>query len=993
MLKNPISFILLILIIAFNTNVVAQELKSELDDSLSNKQIVVKEYIPSEQEWVDSVFSSLNMREKIGQLFMIRAHSNKTKAYHEKVADDIRNNKVGGVCFFQGGPIRQINLVNYYQEIAQTPLFVAIDGEWGISMRLDSVKKYPRQMTLGALQNDSLIYQMGVQIAEQCNLVGVNINFAPVVDVNNNPRNPVINSRSFGEQPDVVGRKALAYAEGMQSQSVMAVAKHFPGHGDTDADSHVTLPTITASKSAMDSIHLPPFRTLIDHKIGGVMVAHLYIPAMDSTKEQASSLSPTVINGLLKNELGFKGLAFTDALEMKGVSDYNKPGALEVKALLAGNDILLMPKDVSISIEAIENAITEGVIERKYIDAKVRKILTYKYQMKLYKSNKLNTKDIYSRLNTPSNKALIKEIYRQSITLIKNDSNILPLTTDSKKSMAVVTIGFSKSNSFSRRMQDYRKVDLFHLDARSSLSAVKGLVKQVEGYDIVVICITKTTNSARRNYGIYQSSIDFANLIAQKTKVVIDIHGNPYSLSRFTEGCQASAVLVSYQDYSLGLEASAEALFGGYNITGKLPVSASKKYPANWGLHLKKKRISFGSPEELGISSDSLSYIDTIVEQSIDSAAFPGCQVLVAKDGMIIYNRAFGHSTYSAKDTVGLNSIYDLASVTKVMATTLAVMRLSEEKKIDVDRPLKYYLPELDSTNKGDIIIRDLMSHQAQLKPWIPFFLHSMENKNLNPELYRSLPKKGFQTQVADNLFILDSYKDSIWNEIVESDLLKKKKYRYSDLGYYLLQRIIEQQTGQTLDEYVNHTFYQPLGLQHTGFLPLMQFDSSLIIPTEDDKFFRNQIIKGYVHDQGSAMMGGVAGHAGLFSNSLDVAILAQMLVQNGIYGGTQYIDSNQLEDFTRQQFPLNSNRRGLGFDKPLPDPSEGGPTCALVSSQSYGHSGFTGTYFWVDPKYNLVYVFLSNRVYPDAENRKLINMDIRTRIQEVIYKSIGVEE
>ena len=994
MFKRHFTILILSLLSLWNISAYSQTIDSLQTDSMQKDSTIVNlPPMPSEQEWVDSVFASLSAEEKIGQLFMIRAHSNKDRAYHEMVANEIRTNKVGGLCFFQGGPVRQIDLVNYYQKISKTPLFVAIDGEWGIAMRLDSVEKFPRQMTLGAIRDDSLLFQMGVQIAKQCKLVGVNINFAPVVDVNNNPRNPVINSRSFGEQPEIVANKALAYMQGMQSDSVMAVAKHFPGHGDTDSDSHKTLPTVNANLSEIDSIHLPPFRKLIEHNVGGVMVAHLFIPALDSTRNQASSLSPKVVNTLLKDSLGFQGLAITDALEMKGVSNYNKPGALEVKALLAGNDILLMPKDVATSIEAIKDAITEGVIDEKYIDDKVKKVLRYKYQLGLYRKHHLSSQNIYSKINTETNRALIKELYSKSITLLRNDSNILPLTTNPKTSVAVVSIGFSKNNAFSERISDYRKADFYHLDSRVDLSAVKTLVDKLKDYDVVLVAITKTSNSAKRNYNIYQSSIDFANLMAQKTKVIIDIHGNPYSASRFTEGSNAAAVIVSYQDNDAALQAAAEAIFGGSDINGKLPVSASKELPAGFGLELKKKRINFCYPEELGINSDSLSYIDSIVLQGIDTGAYPGCQVLVIKDGSVIYDKAFGKYTYESDDSVHLNSIYDLASVTKALATTLSVMRLAEEGKIDVDRHLKYYLPELDSTNKGDLLIRDVMSHQARLKPWIPFYIHTLQDNTPIKELYSKTPKEGYRTQVAENMYILDSYKDTIWRDIVESNLLRRKKYRYSDLGFYILKKIVEQQSGVSLDCYVDSVFYRPMGLQHIGFLPLNRFDSSLIVPTERDNYFRHQLIDGYVHDQGSAMLGGVSGHAGLFGNSLDVAILAEMLLQQGSYGGVQFIDSAEIEDFTRQQFPLNDNRRGLGFDRPISDPEEGGPTCPLASQQSFGHSGFTGTYFWVDPKYNLVYVFLSNRVYPTADNRLLINLDIRTRIQEVIYRAIGVEK
>ncbi len=991
MVKSVLGFIYLLLFQLFSVSLPAQDKIDSLKTDSTN--LPGAESMLTEEQWVDSVFNSLSVDERIAQLFMIRAHSNKTKAYHEKVADDIRKNKVGGVCFFQGGPVRQIDLVNYYQQISQTPLFVAIDGEWGISMRLDSTVKYPRQMTLGAIRDDSLIYKMGTRVADQCKLVGVNINFAPVVDVNNNPRNPVINSRSFGENPERVAQKALAYMQGMQDQGIMAVAKHFPGHGDTDSDSHKTLPTVNASWHDIDSIHLVPFRKLIEHNLGGVMVAHLYIPALDSTKGRASSLSPRVVNGLLKDSLGFQGLAITDALEMKGVANYNKPGALEVKALLAGNDILLMPKDVAVSVKAIHEALDSGLVAEDYLNAKVRKILHFKYRMGLNRPQQISKDNIYDRINTAADKALIKLLYRKALTLVKNDSNILPLPVDAKVKMAVLTIGFGKDNAFSRRLRDYRPAEVFHLDARSDMDAVKAMVNKLKDFDIVVVAITKTNNSGRRNYGIYQSSVDMVNLLGQQTNVVLDIHANPYSLDRFYD-TPAKAILLSYQDYDDALEAAAEALFGGSDINGRLPVSASKVLPAGYGLELKKKRISFGSPEEVGIESDSLSAIDSIVWEGIREGAYPGCQVMVLKDGELIYDRSFGNYTYTGQTPVTDSSIYDLASITKVMATTLAAMHLQAEGKFDVDKRLKEYLPQLDSTDKGNIVIRDLMAHQARLTPWIPFYLHTLDkDKNLNPLIYSSEPKAGYETELAENIYILDSYRDSIMGEIAESKLLKRKKYRYSDLGFIMLRYIVEKQSGTTLDRYVDSVFYRPLGLQRIGFKPLEKFDISEIVPTEDDKYFRHQLLQGYVHDQAAAMLGGVSGHAGLFSNAFDLAVLAQMLLQNGSYGDQEFIDSTILEDYTRQQFPLNNNRRGLGFDKPLPNPIEGGPTCPYASYLSYGHSGFTGTYFWVDPKYQLVYIFLSNRVYPDAENNKLIKMDIRTRIQEVIYRAIGAEK
>ncbi|RLD40118.1 MAG: hypothetical protein DRI86_15865 [Bacteroidetes bacterium] len=937
--------------------------------------------------WVDSVFNSLSEDERIAQLIMIRAHSNKSKAYHEQVANTIRNQKVGGLCFFQGGPARQINLIEYYQNISKTPLLIAIDGEWGVSMRLDSCIRFPRQMTLGAIQNDSLIYEMGQEVAKQCKAVGVDMNFAPVVDVNNNPLNPVINSRSFGENPIQVANKATMYMKGMQDEHILACAKHFPGHGDTDSDSHKTLPTVHADSNSLDSIHLAPFKKLFEEGVTSVMVAHLYIPALDSTKNLATTLSPLVVDSLLKRKMKFRGLTITDALEMKGVANYFKPGELEIKALQAGNDILLMPHDAQTSIDSIKAAIHDGRLDSADIYSRVKLILNFKYTAGLSQKKDLNTDSAYKILNSNKTESLVKQLYRSSITLIKNDSNILPLTTDLTKKLAVVSVGISNRNAYTKTISKYRSADFFSIKSNASNSELNILVDKLQNYDYVIMGIFKTSNSPRRKYGIYSSTYKLATQISSKTNLIIDMHANPYAANNFIDSSRARAILVTYQDNDIAMEAAAEAIFGGYIVNGKLPVSIDSNYRQGFGLETQKKRLSFGNVEEIGLNSTQLYKIDSIINNGIEAQAYPGCQVMIAKDGFVFYNKSFGNQTYKNSVSISDTSIYDLASLTKVLSTTISIMQLSKANKIDIDQTLGYYLPELDSTNKENILIRNIMAHQARLTPWIPFYIHTLNNGKLSDSLFRTTAEEGYTTKVCDNIFILNTYADSIMTEIKESDLRKKKKYKYSDLGMYYLRRIIEKQSGTNIDSYIQKNIYEPLGLQTIGYLPLDRFPKAQICPTEEDSYFRNMRIQGYVHDQAAAMMGGVEGHAGLFSNSRDIAILSEMLLQGGIYGNDTIIDKEILEDFTRQQFPLNDNRRGCGFDKPLPNHEEGGPTCNLVSSQSFGHSGFTGTYFWVDPEYKIVYVFLSNRTYPDSENFKLIKMDIRTNIQKEIYK------
>jgi len=872
--------------------------------------------------------------------------------------------------------------------VSKIPLFVAIDGEWGLGMRLDSVIDFPRQMTLGATNDTLLMYEIGKAFGEQCRAVGLNVNFAPVVDVNNNPRNPVINSRSFGENPERVAQLAWGIANGMQSQRVMACAKHFPGHGDTHSDSHKTLPTVDSDLKTLDSIHLRPFRYLAKKGVKSVMVAHLFMPAYDPTPNQASSLSPAIVNGLLFDSLNFKGLAFTDALEMKGVSNYFAEGEIELKALLAGNDILLLPPNIEKAFDKIKEALDSGLISMEYLDAKIRKILSYKYDIAVYQKDiKLKT----ANLRNKKYQALVIRSYREALTLLLNKDSILPLQQTNPQKIAVISIGNESKNKFSKTVEKYADISTFSLPSKASLTQAKNLADLVSHYDKVIINVMGTSHSAYRNYGISQTTVDFVNILCEKTSVILVISANPYSASRFVEQCDPAAVIVAYEDNPIVHQISAESIFGAHEIKGKLPVSVNKKYREGFGLETHQTILGKVMPEEIGFKSKRLEKIDSIVKSGIEMGAYPGAQVLIAKNGKIFYQKEFGYFTYDKTQEVTDSTIYDLASITKAMATTLAMMKLVQEGKIDVDLTLGHYLPELQQTNKGTIYIRDLLAHQARLKPWIPFYLDVAPKKTIDTNYLKNKPMEGFSKQVSANLFILDSYRDTILDSISKSDLLPKAKYLYSDLGMYYLQKIIEKTTKMPLDIYCDSIFYKPLKLKNTTYNPLRKLPLANIAPTENDRYFRKELVHGYVHDQGAAMLGGVAGHAGLFSNAEDLAVLCQMLLQNGNYAGRQYLSQDIIEEFTRQQFPLNHNRRGLGFDKPLPMRQAGGPTCVLVSGKSFGHSGFTGTFFWVDPKYNLIYIFLSNRVYPDAENRKLITSGIRTQIQEEIYLQMGV--
>ena len=940
--------------------------------------------------WVDSVYRSMSPDERIGQLFMIRAFSGRDKIYNDELTEIIKSNHVGGVCFFKGSPVNQANLTNYWQSISKVPLLIAIDGEWGLGMRLDSTISFPRQMTLGAIADDSLIYKMGTEIARECHLMNINMNFAPVVDINSNPANPVINIRSFGENKFNVTQKSLMYMNGLQDHGLLATAKHFPGHGDTDADSHLTLPLISHSAKEIDTLDLYPFKQLINNGLSSIMVAHLFVPSLDSAKNAASSLSYPVITGLLRNKLGFNGLVFTDALDMNGVTKYSEPGKIELKALEAGNDILLLPQDVQTAICEIEQAIDSGKLSRKLIEDKCKKILHYKYIAGLANNKRIDTQSLFKELNLPESQLLCQHLYEPAITLVKNQNGFLPIQRPDTLKIATVIIGDTLSTVFQQMLENYSPLTHFNLPENPSREKTDNLLAKLSDFNLVIAGIVDTHPSPVKNFGISRQTIALIDTLQKHKKIILDIFAIPYALNSFKGLSNIEAIAVSYQDNPVTQNLSAQAIFGGIPFLGKLPVTGSSEFPIGTGFVTTGiQRFKYTFPEDAGISSRDLDAIDSIALKGIAAKAYPGCRVLVAKDGKVIYDKSFGYHTYDNKTPVRNTDIYDLASVTKIAATTLAVMKLYEEGKIDLDKKLSKYLLYLKKTNKRSLVLRDIMTHQAGLQSFIPGYPATLRNGQPDPEIYHKTFSEAYPYRVAEGMFMRKDYAKVMFDSIAKSPVSKKKEYKYSDLGFMLLCQVVESVTGESLDKYVDSVYYKPLGLSTMGFNPRHRFDLTRIPPTENDTIFRHQLVHGDVHDPRAAMLGGVSGHAGLFSDAGDLAVLMQMLLNKGNYAGVRYLDTATVDLFTSTQFLLTGNRRALGFDKPMLDISQPGPTCRDASYESFGHTGFTGTYAWADPEYGIVYVFLSNRIYPDAENKKLSEMNIRTDIQQVIYDAI----
>jgi beta-N-acetylhexosaminidase len=947
----------------------------------------VMQFTPAEA-WADSVLKSLTTEEMIGQLMVVRANT-PNQEYYSVIEQYIKKYNIGGVTFFGGHPTLVARQTNKWQSIAKTPLFICIDGEWGPAMRLDSIQAFPYQMTLGAAANDSLIYRMGLAVARQCKRLGIQINFAPVVDINSNPDNPVIHMRSFGENREDVARKGIMYMKGMQDGGLIVTAKHFPGHGDTGSDSHYTLPIVPHSKQRLDSVELYPFRKLIEAGLDGVMIAHLNVPSIEKSANTASTLSKAIVTDLLRNELGFQGLIVTDALDMKGVTLNNAPGEIELQALKAGNDILLLSANVPEAIRRIKEAADQGEISVDLIRERCRKILVYKYKAGLNHIRPVEIKGLIEDLNTPGAELLCRNLFEESVTLARNNKKLIPLAGLDTLRIASVSAGYDIITDFQERLACYAPINNYFLKKDPSDGDISNLKEALKPYNLVIISVQNTTIWGGSPYGISDKTVKFIGDISKEKKVVLDLFASPYALRLFEKVAQPEAIVLSYQDHALMQDLSAQAIFGGIGVKGKLPVTAGKLYPQGTGFQTEAIRLKYTIPEELGIARKNLSPIDSIISDAIKKKVFPGCEVWAAIDGKVFFMESFGFHTYTNDIPVNNSDIYDLASLTKVAASTLAVMRLVDEKKFILDQQLQSYLPYLKGSNKGGIIIREMMAHQAKLTPWIPFYVYTLKDKKPDTTYYHKSISEDFPVRVAENMYLRKNYQYVIYDSIISSPLLKTNAYKYSDLGFYFIPEIVKNLVNKPFDEYVTRTFYKPIGLSTTGFLPRERFSLDRIPPTEQDTVFRHQLIHGDVHDQGAAMLGGVSGHAGLFSDANDLGIIAQMLLQGGNYGGARYLDSATVKEFTQWQFPLNDNRRGIGFDKPLPEYSPEGPCCKSASPSSYGHMGFTGTYIWIDPETNLTFIFLSNRVYPSAENNKLASMNLRPKIHQVFYDAI----
>ena len=966
-------FILFILILS------TQKLNSQTVDPLISEDFL------NQQKWVDSIYNKLTLDEKIGQLFFVQATS-KNKNNSEKILNNIKNFKIGGLIFSTGHPSIQANLTNKYQNASEIPLMISMDAEWGVGMRLDSVPKFPWNMSLGAIKNDLLIEKIGSEIGYQFKRLGIHMNFAPVIDINTNPKNPIIGNRSYGENKINVSEKGISFTKGIQSNNVLATAKHFPGHGDTSKDSHLTLPTINFDEKRIKKVELYPFKKLIEDGLSAVMIAHLNVPSLEKENMLPSTLSKNIIEKTLIKELNFNGLIITDALEMKGVSEFTKKN-VDLMAFLAGNDILLMSSDISKGIKSIKKSIKKGKISEQRLARSVKKILKAKYKVGLNNYKSIETSNLIDDLNSISVTNLINKSIESIPTLIKNKSNVIPVKLDTE---SILNIQFGNSDGviFNDYLNKFKKIK----SIKASNINTNDLNSLLANHKLIIVSFHMKSDTPWENMNkkFSDNEQDILKLIDEHDNKILASFTNPYALSQLNLKSYNS-VIVGFQNNYEFQKTIAQQIFGAKEIKGNLPVSINETYKEGTGIILKNLNIlSYADPEMVGVDRKKLNKIDSLVNYAIQNEMTPGAQILIAKNSKIIYDKSFGRLRYNENLKTNSETIYDLASLTKILVTTPIIMNLVDKNIIGLETKLKEIIPRYEKSNKSEISVKELLSGHAALQAWIPFYKLTLDEKNRPSSKYYSFSRNRTNSvKVSPDLYLRTDYIDTIRNIIEKSDLLKNK-YKYSDLSYLIIQEFIENHYNQNLDQIIHELMFRKLGID-LNYNPTLKYSTKNIAPTELDEYFRYKEINGYVHDMAAAMLGGVSTHAGLFGNAINVAKVMQLYIQNGNYGNQQILNPETINLFNNCYYCDEDNRRGVGFDKPQLE--DDGPTCGCISMNSFGHSGWTGTFAWADPDQEIIYVFLSNRSYPTGESAgksKLVKENIRSKIQEIIYNSIN---
>jgi beta-N-acetylhexosaminidase len=916
----------------------------------------------------------MTLEEKVSQMVMVRAfgHYYSTDSdLFERLARLVSQRKVGGIIMAQGDVYAEAVLLNRLQSLSRIPLLVASDFERGIAMRVRRGTRFPDAMALGATRNAEYAYRMGRAVAVEARTIGIHQNYAPVADINDNPLNPVINTRSFGDDPMLVRTMVGAFIRGTIDGGCLATAKHFPGHGDTGTDSHLDLPVIDLSRARLDTVELAAFRAAVDAGVQSVMIGHIAVPALDSLGLPAS-LSAPMVSDLLRKEIGFRGLIVTDGLEMRALTRGFTADTVAVLAVRAGADILLEPPDPDLAVSAVAGAVRRGEISMERVDESVRRILTVKHQLGLDRRRTVDIDAIASRISTRPNRHLAREIARDAVTLLRNRNGLLPLPPDGPMRIVALLAGDTEDDRseidrpgspatsepvgtyFSQLLRRRSAgTEIVRLSPESDVRELNEAVARVRRADVAILCLFVRVRTAWGKIDLPDYLRTFAPRVAEtNTPLVVLAFGTPYIAGNVPD---AESVMCLYGDDEPVSEAAAEALFGEIPVRGRLPVSIRGKYPFGSGLDLPQTQLRRDDPAVAGFDPEDLQRVDAVVNNAIADSAFPGAQLAIVKDGLLVYDRSFGRLTYdTASPPVDEGTMYDLASLTKVIATTSAVMKLVDNGKIGLDDPVAKYIPRFDAGEKAAITIRQLLLHRGGFPPFRRLWLECPD------------PAAVLDTIAATPLVAAPG----------DSTI-------YSDLGFITLGKVVEKVSGITLDAFVKREFFGPLRMRNTTYVPPESLRARCA-PTEIDTAWRKSLVQGTVHDENAAFIGGVSGNAGLFSTAGDLALYMQMLINRGLYAGRRYLSEKTVAEFIEKRAP--AQERWLGWDMRSPHGSSAG---AFFSPASFGHTGFTGTCIWADPARNLVVIFLTNRAYPTRANLRIAN--VRPAVNDAVMRALGV--
>jgi beta-N-acetylhexosaminidase len=915
----------------------------------------------------------MTLEEKAGQMVMVLAFGNFVNAESEEFArlsHLIEERAIGGVILSHGDVYESAYLLNRLQSKARIPLLVSADLESGLAMRIRRGTPFPNAMAIGATRDTALAFAVGKAIGQEARAIGIHQNYAPVADVNTNPRNPIINTRAFGDDVNLVQNMVVAFARGTQEAGVLATVKHFPGHGDTGLDSHLELPVLPFSRGRLDSIELRPFRAAIDHGTRSVMIAHLGVPAIERNISLPASLSRNIIEDLLRKEFGFGGLVVSDAMEMQGVVRGYSVTESTLKAIEAGTDIILLPLNAEVALTSIVAAVKNGEISKERIDSSVRRILETKHALGLDRGRLTDLSLIDSEVGSREHWQLARTVARKGMTLLRDDGRILPLTqkpwrriaavviTDAEESRSDInrpTSPFSNEATGSYFVQllgrRLGKVDVARLSPASNESDFQEALTKVRRADLLLLSLHARVRSSSGRIGLPENLRIFAEkaerLDIPKAAVVF---GNPYVAAHFPD---TDVLLCAYGESEPIAEAAAEALCGEIPVRGKLPVAIPGAFSFGSGIDKPQQRLRKDDPVVVGFDPTKIRRVDSVVYDGIRDSAFSAAQLAVVKDGELIWDRAYGKYSYDAASReINGDALFDLASVTKVIATTSAIMKLYDQGLLRLDDPVSKYLPAFKDGLKATMTIRHLLLHRGGFPPFRKFWEFCPTSAAMMDSVFATpLIAAPGDTTI------------------------------YSDLGFMTLGKIVEKVAGRTLAEFTQREFFEPLGMRNTAYLPDPELRRRAVA-TEYDSLWRKRLVQGTVHDENAEFMGGISGHAGLFSTAEDLAVFVQMLLNGGTYGGKRYLRESTIATFvaTGQE----GGERWLGWDKKSPKGSSAG---SLFSASSYGHTGFTGTSVWVDPDRHLGVIFLTNRVHPTRANTKLFK--IRPVLHDMIVGSL----